>query len=159
MNSNIILRELKISDFDIFFDQQLDEESNFMAAFTRKDPQNRLQFDLHWEKIVNDNSIFIRTIVWEDKVVGHILSFILEGEREVSYWIGKEYWGKGIATKSLKLFLEIEKRRPIYARVAFDNLGSQKVLERCGYMKIGDNRFFANARNEQITEFIYKLES
>ena len=65
--------------------------------------------------------------------------------------------GQGIATTALNNFLKIELTRPIYGRVAFDNLGSQKVLEKCGFIKIGTDKGFANARQTEIEEFIYKL--
>ena len=79
-------------------------------------------------------------------------------EPEITYWIGKDFWGKGIATDALKQFLEIEKTRPIYGRVAFDNLGSKRVLEKCGFEQIGTDKGFANARGKEIVEFIYKLK-
>jgi RimJ/RimL family protein N-acetyltransferase len=76
------------------------------------------------------------------------MSFEMEGKREVGYWVGREYWGKGIATKALKKFLEYEKRRPLYGYVAIHNKGSRRVLEKCGF------EFYAEEGNDVV--FILK---
>ena len=81
----------------------------------------------------------------------------MEKEAEITYWIDRKFWGQGIATAALQNFLKIEKIRPIFGRVAFDNYGSQKVLEKSGFIKIGKDKGFANARQEEIEEYIYKL--
>lgn len=83
----------------------------------------------------------------------------MDGDIEITYWIDRKYWGQGIGTKTLKAFLTIETNRPIFGRVAFDNFGSQKVLEKCGFVKIGTDKGFANARQSEIEEFIYKLST
>lgn len=83
--------------------------------------------------------------------------FVVEGDTEITYWIDRNFWGQGIATRALKEFLAIETTRPIFGRVAFDNFGSQKVLKKCGFIKIGTDKGFANARQTEIEEFIYKL--
>lgn len=93
-----------------------------------------------------------------DKIVGSVVKYEMEGKAEITYWIDKPYWGKGIASKALKMFLSIECARPIYGRVAFDNVGSQRVLEKCGFEKIGTEIGFANAREMKIEEFIYKCD-
>jgi RimJ/RimL family protein N-acetyltransferase len=82
----------------------------------------------------------------------------MEGDAEITYWIDKKFWGQGVATKALKDLLMIEKTRPVFGRVAFDNLGSQKVLENCGFIRIGTDKGFANARQTEIEEFIYRLD-
>jgi RimJ/RimL family protein N-acetyltransferase len=71
--------------------------------------------------------------------------------------IGKPYWGKGIATCALSAFLEHNKGRPLYARAAADNAASLRVLEKCGFVRIGTNRDFANARGQEIEEVLLKL--
>ncbi len=92
-----------------------------------------------------------------NEIVGSISKFVMEGDNEITYWIDKKYWGKGVATTALQNFLTIENTRPIFGRVAFDNLGSQKILEKCGFVKIGTDKGFANARQAEIEEYIYKL--
>ena len=90
-------------------------------------------------------------------IVGSIAKFVMNGEAEITYWIDRNFWGQGIATKALKEFLTVETVRPIFGRVAFDNFASQKVLEKCGFVKIGSDKGFANARQAETEEFIYKL--
>jgi len=99
----------------------------------------------------------MRTIKANDEIAGSIAKFVMEGKAEITYWIDRKFWGRGIATTALNEFLKIEQIRPIYGRVAFDNYGSQKVLEKCGFIKVGTDNGFANARQTEIEEYIYKL--
>jgi len=108
--------------------------------------------------LINDPTVNNQTIVIDNIIVGSITKFIMEGDTEITYWIDRKFWGQGIATKALKNFLYIETIRPIFGRVAFDNFGSQKVLEKCGFVKIGSDKGFSNARQMEIEEFIYKLD-
>ena len=152
------LREVIKSDLPIFFEQQLASTANFMAAFTRKDPADREAFDAHWTKILADETIPIKTILFEGQVAGSVLSYVQFGEREVSYWLGKEFWGKGIATKALSEFLVELKERPLHARAAKDNIASIRVLEKCGFVISGYDQGFANARGEETEEVIMILK-
>ncbi len=158
MAGEFVLREVVENDLPIFFEQQLDPEANTMAAFTAKDPANREAFTAHWNRILADATVIIKTIVYDVQVVSSVLSYEEAGKPEVSYWIGKEYWGKGFATRALSdLLVHGNKTRPIYARVARDNLGSRRVLEKCGFKIIGEARGFANARGEEIEELLLEL--
>ncbi|MCH8824516.1 MAG: GNAT family N-acetyltransferase [Planctomycetes bacterium] len=157
-NSKIQLRAVADVDLAVFFDYQLDKQANYMAAFTAKDPNNRDAFDAHWEKIRGDEQVVIKTITVGEEVVGHVASFIMFEQREVTYWIGKNFWGKGIATKALTMFLESLKERPIYARAAKDNTASLRVLEKCGFTIDGEEKGYANARGQEIEEYILKLD-
>lgn len=158
MENNITLTKTIESDLNYFFQFQLDPEAIFMAAFTSKDPANKTAYIEKYTKFLYDPTIRNMTIKAGGRIVGSIAKFLMEGEAEITYWIDKQYWGKGIASAALKEFLKLEKSRPIFARVAFDNFGSQKVLEKCGFIKIGKDTGFANARQAEIEEFIYKLE-
>ena len=110
-----------------------------------------------YTKLLNDPSVNNQTILFNNQIVGSIAKFVIEGDTEITYWIDRKFWSQGIATNSLNKFLKIEKTRPIYARVAFDNFGSQKVLEKSGFVKIGSDKGFANARQTEIEEFIYRI--
>ena len=96
-------------DLPIFFEYQLDKDANYMAAFTSKDPTDREAFNVHWEKIRTAETVVIKTIIYEEKVVGSVLSYEDEGKPEISYWLGKGYWGRGIATQALAEFLSNSK--------------------------------------------------
>ena len=155
---DIQLREVEESDLPIFYKQQLDPTANYMAAFTRQNPADRDAFNQHWSKILEDESIPIKTILFKDQVAGSVLSYVQFGDREVSYWLGREYWGKGIATRALALYLGEVSQRPIFARAAKDNIRSIRVLEKCGFTLSGQEIGFANARGRDIEEVIMVLE-
>lgn len=154
---NLSLRETITDDLGVFFAQQLDPEANLMAAFTAKDPTDREAFMAHWQKIMADDSITVRTILYEGQIAGHIACHAWFGEPEISYWIGKHYWGKGIATHALREFLDLLDTRPLYARVAKDNAASIRVLDKCGFKLHDEDRGFASARGEEIEEYILIL--
>lgn len=153
----IELNDTNVSDLEILFEFQTDAEANHLAAFTQKDSNDKDAYVKKYTKLLSDETVNNKTIFFNNEIVGSIAKFEIEGEAEITYWISKDFWGKGIASKSLTQFLEIEKTRPIYGRVAFDNIGSQKVLEKCGFKKIGTEKGFANARGKEIEELIYKL--
>ena len=100
----------------------------------------------------------MQTILVGEIIAGSIAKFEIEGDAEITYWIDKNFWGKGIATTALQQLLAIENKRPIFGRVAFDNFGSQRVLVKCGFVKTGTDKGFANARQGEIEEFIYELK-
>ena len=153
----ITLRKTEAADLDHFFVFQLDKEARHLAAFTSKDSTDRSAYLQKYEKFLSDPTINMRTIMVGDIIVGSVAKFEMDGETEITYWIDKIFWGKGITTNALKDFLTIESARPIFGRVAFDNFGSQKVLEKCGFIKVGTDKGFATARQAEIAEFIYKL--
>lgn len=156
--SNIKLRRSVVDDLEFFFNFQLDSEANYLAAFTSKDPADKSAYLIKYTKLLSDPTVNNQTILVDDIIAGSIAKFEIEGDAEVTYWIDKKYWGKGIATKALKILLTLENKRPIFGRVAFDNYGSQIVLEKCGFVRVGKDKGFANARQTEIEEFIYKLE-
>jgi len=153
----ISLRSTTERDLDTFFRFQLDPEANWMAAFTAKDPADRDAYISKWVRLLEDPGIHIKTVLSGDSVVGTVAKYMMDGEAQITYWIGKSFWGQGIATAALAQFLQLESNRPLYGRTAFDNIASQRVLEKCGFRHYGKDRGFANARNMEIEEFIYKL--
>jgi RimJ/RimL family protein N-acetyltransferase len=148
----MILREVRDADLPILFEQQLDPRAVHMAAFTHKDPADRAAFDAHWAKIRADPTVMQRTIVVDGEVAGWVGSYGPPDEPEVTYWLGREFWGKGLATEALRQYLAIQTQRPIYGRAAADNAGSLRVLEKCGFQRLDSERGFANARGEAIEE-------
>jgi len=153
MPPKIFLRDVVESDLPAFFEHQMDPEAATMAAFPSRD---RDAFMAHWAKILADDANVLKTIVYEGQVVGNIVSFEILGEREVGYWIGREFWGRGIATEALDQFLGLEKTRPLYAHVAKRNAASRRVLEKCGFTLAGEDKYF-NARGEEVEEMTLKL--
>jgi RimJ/RimL family protein N-acetyltransferase len=156
-NPQIVLRPTEIDDLEWFFQFQLDKEAIQLAAFTPKDPTDKPAYLTKYSKLLDEPTVNMRTILFDNKIVGSISKFEIDGDAEITYWIDKHFWGKGVTTTALKNFLTIENMRPIFGRVAFDNYGSQRVLEKCGFVKIGKDKGFANARGREIEELIYKL--
>ena len=155
---SLLLRDVVEDDLPVFFDSQLDPEANRMAAFTARDPSDRQAFTTHWHKILADPTTINKTIVCDGQVMGSVSSYEHDSKPEVTYWIGRAYWGQGIATRALSEFLaHVNRVRPMYARVAKDNLGSRRVLEKCGFHIIGESRGFANARGAEIEELHLEL--
>lgn len=127
----IALREVTYDDVGIFYDHQCDSEATAMAGFSARDRDDHEQ---HWARIRANPDIITRTVVSRGDVVGNIVSWVQDGQREVGYWIGRAHWGRGIASRALALFLaEGEVDRPLFAHVAAHNGGSIRVLEKCGF--------------------------
>jgi len=154
MTNNITLRDVIDSDLPILFEQQLDPEATAMAAFPSRD---RDAFMAHWKKILAYEKSIIKTILRDGQVAGYILSWEMEGEREVGYWVGKEFWGKGIMTQALAEYISIVKTRPLIAHVARHNIGSRRVLEKCGFVVVGEDKY-TNPAGVEVEEFVLKLD-
>jgi len=160
MTLQLVLRAVVAGDLPLFFEYQRDPDANRMAAFIARDPADREAFTAHWQRILADENNVIRTIVVDGQVVGSVSSYLDEGRPEVTYWIGKAYWGQGIATRALSEFLaQGDRTRPVYARVARDNIGSRRVLEKCGFKIIGESKGFAKARGQEIEELLLELQA
>lgn len=143
--SKLSLRPVTASDLPIFYLHQADKEAAKMAAFPSRDEEN---FYDHWHKIMADADNILLTVEVDGEVAGNVVSFKMDGVREVGYWIGRKFWGRGIATTAIAAFLEEMKIRPLYAHVAKTNPGSMRVLEKCGFI----------LQSEDATEVIYQLD-
>ena len=127
-----------------------------MAAFKSRE---RDAFFAHWAKILGDDSLIKKTITIEGAVAGHIGSFEQDGKREIGYWLGREYWGRGLATAAIREFLTtVETRRPVYAHVAEHNLPSIRVLEKCGFRQAGRLVPFAESDGKPVAGVVLILE-
>ena len=154
----LTLREVRDEDLALLFEQWADPVAVHMAAFTAPDHMERDAFERRWSRLRADETVIARAIVVDGEVAGTIGSWGDSEEREVTYWIGRSYWGKGIATAALNAFLTVDQSRPLHARVAYDNVASHRVLEKCGFRVIATERSFAQARSAEIEEFVLRLE-
>lgn len=152
--TTIRLRPVEESDLPILYEQQLDPEAAAMAAFPSRDEE---AFYAHSRKIMADESVVFKAILFDDRVAGSMGSWEMAGEREVGYWLGKEFWGKGIATEALRQFLEVIRTRPLYAHAAKHNIGSKRVLEKCGFFVVGEDSY-TNPAGVLVDEFVLKLD-
>jgi RimJ/RimL family protein N-acetyltransferase len=153
----IRLRDVTPDDLDDLFAYHRDPEANHMAAFTAQDPDDRAAFLAWWRRLLADSSVITRAIVVDDDVVGSIVAWLDGGHRHVAYWLGRDHWGRGLATAALTMLLEAIDERPVRARVAHDNVGSLRVLAKCGFVVIAQERGFAHARGEDVDEYLLEL--
>jgi RimJ/RimL family protein N-acetyltransferase len=145
------LREVEEGDLPLLFLHQLDPEASRMAAFP---PRDRDAFFAHWRKILAERGL-VRAILADEEVVGHVCAFDMQGAREVGYWVAREHWGRGIATRALGAFLLLERTRPLHAHVASHNAGSIRVLEKCGFTRAGEGR--GEIRGQEVDEVLLVL--
>jgi RimJ/RimL family protein N-acetyltransferase len=113
----------------------------------------------HWAKILVEETVVIKTILFHGEIAGNIVCFEQLGEREVGYWLGKSYWGRGIATHALSQFLDLINTRPLYAHVAKHNLASKRVLEKCGFKAVSEDKFFSKIFGDEMEEYILILNA
>ena len=152
---DVRLRDVTIEDLPIFFEHQRDPVANEMAAFPARD---REAFMEHWTtNVLGDDTAGKWTILLDGEVVGNILSWADLGDTLVGYWIGREHWGKGIATRALTLLLAEVDTRPLHAHVARHNAGSIRVLEKCGFRIVEEQTF--EESGERIVEVILRLDA
>lgn len=154
----VSLRPIQPSDYPTLLVHQADEVSRQMAAFGGKEPLDEAAHAARWERLLAIPDTVIRTIVADGEVVGNIMKFVMFEENSLAYWIGREHWGRGIATQALRLFLQEYTERPLWARAAKDNIGSTRVLEKCGFVLAGEERSFSDIRNAEVDEIILRLE-
>ena len=149
---DVRLRDVEDPDLEVFFDHQVDPEAIEIAAFPARDED---QFAAHWAKIRADDSKVVRTIVADGVVAGNIGSWEQDGLRLLGYWIGREHWGRGVATQALAQFVDQVSIRPLYAHVAVHNVGSIRVLEKCGFVRDHEQEAKAPPPEDGIEEFIF----
>jgi RimJ/RimL family protein N-acetyltransferase len=154
----IALRPVADADLDALFEQMRDPESVWMAAFTPDDPDDRAAFDAHMAKVRFSPGITHRAITCDGQLVGSVAGFVVDGETEVTYWIDRAAWGRGIASRALDLLMDLVPTRPLYARAASDNAGSLRVLQKCGFQVIGTENSFASGRDGEIEETILRRD-
>ena len=155
---DISLRPLEDGDLDAIYRQVTDAESVRMAAFTAEDQTDRRAFLNRMSRLRADTSVSNRVIAVDGAVAGTIGSFRIDDQLEVTFWVDRTQWGKGIASAALQILLAETAERPLYARAASDNVGSLRVLEKAGFRRVGVNRDFAPGRGEEIEETILRLD-
>ena len=149
-----MLRDVRESDLDAFYEHQRDPEASRMALFQARD---RDAFYEHWRRILSDDSVAKKTIVHDEQVVGNVLCWQQDGRRLVGYWVGREFWGKGLATHALAELVEQMTARPLNAWVATSNLGSIRVLEKCGFVEVGRRAELDEKLGEPVAWLLFEL--
>ena len=152
------IRPTTIADLETLFTFQLDEDARQIAAFIPENWADKEAYIAKWTRLISEGKVYIYTIIVDEEIVGSIGSWQLEDEWQITYWINKAYWGRGIATAALREFLKVFTTRPLYGRAAFDNMGSIAVMEKCGFLHTGNDMYHSHARGKEIEELIFKLD-
>ena len=155
---NVSLRPVEDRDLDTLYLQVTDPESIRMAAFTAEDQTDRRAFLDRTSRLRADTSVSHRVIDVDGVTAGTIGFFRIDDQSEVTYWVDRAQWGRGIASAALGILLAETAERPICARAASDNVGSLRVLEKAGFRRVGVDRGFAAGRGEEIEETIMRLD-
>lgn len=153
------LRGVVPEDLPILYKQESDLVARRMAAFNTANFPTFAAFEAKWARMLSDPSTVNLTVMLENNVAGSVGSYLSmpNHERQVTYWIGREHWGKGIATQAVRLLLDLVKERPIFASCAADNVGSLRVLEKCGFRVTDRVKGFADGRGQVIVEVLHEL--
>ncbi|MGA5299339.1 GNAT family N-acetyltransferase [Nucisporomicrobium flavum] len=156
--AEIELRPVRDDDLDSLFDQMRDPVAVRMAAFTADDPDDRAEFDAHMRRLRTSPEIDLWAVTAGGELAGTIASFPVGADTEITYWIGRSWWGRGVATAALRLYLGRLAVRPITARAASDNAGSLAVLRKAGFRKVGTEVAYATGRGTEIEETVLRLD-
>lgn len=148
------LRPVEELDLPFLFELQRDSVAAKLAAFT---PRARAVFDAHWQRLLGDENVVARAIELDGCLVGHIGSFPRDGLREVGYWVARNFWGRGVTTRALEAFLELDATRPLHAKVAAHNRGSLRVLEKCGFVEQRRESGAPGPDGEAVTDVVLML--
>jgi RimJ/RimL family protein N-acetyltransferase len=154
--AEVLLRPVLEADLPVFFEHQMDPEATRMADFPARPFE---AFMAHWHRHLPSPANIHRTILFDDRVAGNIVSWPQSDERLVGYWLGREFWGRGIATRALTLFLGEITHRPLFAHVAPHNVGSQRVLQKCGFAESSHRQVPDTTGDARTDELIFLLRS
>jgi RimJ/RimL family protein N-acetyltransferase len=144
-----VLREVIEADLPVFYKYERDPQASAMAAFPSR---NRDAFMAHWARTLANDSALTWTIVCDGEVAGNIGCWKADERRLVGYWIGREFWGRGLATEALAEVVSIVDTRPLHAEVVNTNVASIRVLEKCGFTEVD-----AHVVGDGIVELVLEL--
>jgi RimJ/RimL family protein N-acetyltransferase len=150
----IRLRSVEPGDLSAFYDHQRDPQAVQLAAFP---PRDREAFTAHWARVLADDTVITRTVLADGVVAGNVVSFYGGVGRQVGYWIARDQWGRGVATGALRLLLLEIDERPLFATVAAHNLGSIRVLEKCGFVRQGGPAGTGQVAADGVFEVVLEL--
>ncbi|KAL3505942.1 hypothetical protein ACH5RR_031324 [Cinchona calisaya] len=159
--SNVKLRKLSLSDVDDLIEWHADEKaSKFLESFTSKSEA---------KEYITGRHQYHRAICLKNKAIGCIsVRPFWDTEKrcrcEIGYVLASKYWGKGIATKAVKMvvftiFSEFPQVERIEAMADVENMGSQRVLEKAGFRKEGVLRKYVVVHGEPRDMVMYSLLS
>ena len=154
---HIELRDLDDEDLDAIFEMMRDPAAVEMAAFTAADPDDRDTFDAWIERQRAAADVALYVVTERGGFAGSAALFSVDGDREVTYWIARHAWGRGVATEALRLLVSREPERPLFARVAAHNTASLAVLTKVGFTEVSRDIEFAPGVGREIEEIVLVL--
>lgn len=154
MSEEVLLREVQASDLVEFYAHQKDPVAIRMAAFASRDHD---AFMAHWNGILADDQVFKRTVLVDGQTAGNVVCYPQSGKLLLGYWLGRTYWGRGIASQAVRDFVALIAARPIHAFVSKENVASRRVLEKCGFQCIAEITADAEGGDDAVDEFEYVL--
>jgi RimJ/RimL family protein N-acetyltransferase len=156
---DVQLRPVEPGDLDALFEHQRDPEANRMVAFGPVDPDDRSAFVRRWQRSLADPDVVARSVEADGRLAGSVLLWRDEAldAPEVTYWLGRDFWGRGIATEALRQFLALIPTRPLYGRAAGTNPASVRVLEKVGFRLVRVDRDVESTRG-RVDEHVLRLD-
>lgn len=151
---SVRIRPVELEDLPVLFEFQLDPEANDLAA---THPRSAEDFYSHWNRVLEDSTVTARIVLANGQTVGSISCFPSGDQDFVGYWIGRKFWGRGIATRALEQILSEVRIRPLTARVAETNAASVRVLQKNGFVIVGRQHSPADERFQECEEVILEL--
>lgn len=154
---HIELRDLDDDDLDAIFEMMRDPAAVAMAAFTAADPDDRAVFDEWIARQRAAPEVATYVVTENGGFAGTAALFSADGDREVTYWIARHAWGRGVATEALRVLVSREPERPLFARVAAHNAASIAVLTKVGFTEVSRDTDFAPGVGREIEEIVMVL--
>lgn len=97
----------------------------------------------------------MRTILTgEGGVAGYVTVFPRGEDRELGYWLGRAFWGRGLATAAVREMLSLVRERPLVARVSKHNAASLRVVQKNGFTILRDDRWQPRPDGPSIEEWV-----
>src|SRR5205814_7482221 len=126
-------------------------------------PYTRDHADVWLAKVTSQMPPMTFAIAKNDELTGVIGFDVLLGPNrysaEIGYWIGQEYWGRGIVTEALQAVTEYafahHEVTRLQAHVFEWNVASMRVLEKCGYQREGWLRQSGIKDGKLVDEALY----
>ena len=131
---SIRLRDVTVDDLDTIFDFEQDEE---VVRRINIPTRSRERFTKHWHGILADDECMAKAVEVDGELAGNVVSWTQDGDRMTGYVFGRRFWGRGVGTAAMRLYLDVESVRPLYADPSSGNPASIRLLEKCGFQRIG----------------------
>ncbi|WBQ06140.1 GNAT family N-acetyltransferase [Kribbella sp. CA-293567] len=151
--SEVSLRAITPEDLPTLFENQYDPASATMAGVPIREEAD---FYVRRTRTEADPATDTRAVMVDGEMAGDVVSWTDESGRHVGYRIAQRFWGRGIATTALRLFLAELTDRPLQADLLKTNIGSRRVLEKNGFRLLAPDELPADA---EPTLHYFRLDS